>query len=93
MPQGILELKVTRIHKLSTTGPMKAFVDMSVNDALLIRGVRVIEGQRGLFICMPQEKGKDNKWYDTVRCLSQEVRYELTERVLEAYKNNAEIKS
>lgn len=85
----ILELKVERIHKLSDNGPMKAFVDLSVNDVLVIKGLRVIQGQKGLFVSMPQEQGKDKRWYDSIRCLSPEIRDLINEKVLTAYREQA----
>ena len=81
-----LEFKVERIHKLSDNGPMKAFIDLSINDVLVIKGLRVIQGQKGLFVSMPQEQGKDKRWYDSIRCLSLEIRDVINEKVLTAYR-------
>ncbi len=85
MSDSQLSIKVERIHRLNTGGTMKAFVDMNVNDALLIKGLRILESPKGLFVSMPQEQGKDKKWYDTIRCITPEVRRLVTEKVLEAY--------
>ena len=84
-----IQLKVDRIHKLSDNGPMKAFVDLSVNDVLVIKGLRVVQGQKGLFVSMPQEQGKDKRWYDTIRCISSEIRDRINEKVLTAYREAA----
>ena len=86
METNTLELHVQRMYRFETERPLKAFVDLIVNDALLIKGVRVLEGKNGLFVSMPQEQAKDKKWYDTVRCLSQDIREKITEVVLAAYK-------
>ena len=82
---GSLHFKVDRIHRLPDNGSMKAFVDLSINDVVVIKGLRVVQGQKGLFVSMPQEQGKDKKWYDTIRCLRQNVRDEISEKVMEAY--------
>lgn len=87
MTRETLDFKVARIYKLSTDGRIKAFVDMNVGDALIIRGLKVVDGPNGLFVSMPQEQGKDKKWYDTIRCLSDDVRGRIAECVLESYKN------
>ncbi len=84
-----IQLKVDRIHKLSDNGSMKAFVDLSINDVLVIKGLRVIQGQKGLFVSMPQEQGKDKRWYDSIRCLSPEIRDRINEKVLTAYREAA----
>ena len=85
MPDKNLDFKVARIHRLSTDSRVKAFVDMKINDALIIRGLKVIAGPDGLFVSMPQEQGKDKKWYDTIRCLSPDIRNEISECVLSVY--------
>lgn len=80
-----VEIKVKRMHKLPNGRGLKAFVDIVVNDTFLIKSVKVLEGKNGLFVSMPQEKAKDNKWYDSVRCLNPEVSEHLSQEVLAAY--------
>lgn len=81
-----VSINVQRIHKLANGKSLKAFADINVNDALLIKGVRVMDGKKGIFVTMPREQSaKDKKWYDSVRCLSQEVMAEISGKVLEAY--------
>jgi len=80
-----LKLEVSRLHKLNGDGPTKAFCDLSIFDSLVIKGLRVVEGEKGLFVSMPQEAGKDGKWYNTVIPLNREVKDEIERIVLEAY--------
>jgi len=80
-----LKLAVSRMHKLDGSGALKAFCDVTVLDSLDIRGFRVVEGKEGLFVSMPQEAGKDGKWYNTVNPLKREVKDEIEKLVLEAY--------
>lgn len=78
-------LSVKRINRIDGTGTLKAFCDLEVAEAFLIKGVRVVEGKNGLFVSMPQEQGKDGNWYDTVFPVSKEVRQQVSETVLGAY--------
>lgn len=80
-----LKLEISRIHKLDGTGPTKAFCDLSIFDSLLIKGLRVVAGEKGLFVSMPREEGKDGKWYNTVVPLKREIKDEIEKVVLEAY--------
>lgn len=80
-----LKLEVARIHKLDGTGSTKAFCDLQVLDSFVIKGLRVVEGEKGLFVSMPREAGKDGKWYNTVMPLSKEIKDEVERIVLEAY--------
>ncbi len=85
METNIMDIQVQRMYRFETDRPLKAFVDIVVNNALLIKGVRVMDGKKGLFVSMPREQSKDQKWYDTIRCLTQEMRDQITEVVLSSY--------
>lgn len=80
-----LKLAVTRMHKLEGKGATKAFCDVSVFDSIVINGLKVVEEKEGLFVSMPQEAGKDGKWYNTVIPLKREVKDQIERIVLEAY--------
>ena len=85
MAQEELKLAVARIHKLDGSGATKAFCDLSVLDSFVVKGLRVVEGEKGLFVSMPSEAGKDGKWYSTVIPLKREVKDAIDKLVLEAY--------
>ena len=80
-----LEIKVLKVHRIEGQNRIKAFVDVSINDALLIKGLRIVEGNKGLFVSMPVEQGKNEKWYERVRCLNKSIRDEIANVVLTAY--------
>jgi stage V sporulation protein G len=79
------DVQVQRMYRFETDRPLQAFADIIVNDAFLIKGIKVLDGKNGLFVSMPQEQAKDKKWYDSVRCLTQEVREQITEVCLSVY--------
>jgi len=81
-------IEVARVYKVEKDeGTLKAFVDIKVADAVLIKGVRVLAKKdgSGLFAAMPSHLGGDNKYYDTVQFLTPEAKNELQEVVLAAY--------
>jgi stage V sporulation protein G len=80
-----IDIKVIKIHRLSEDSRIKAFVDLGINNALLIKGIRVVNGKKGLFVSMPAEQGKNERWYERVRCLNQDIRSLIAQKVLEAY--------
>ena len=87
MNEIVLDIKVINVHRLPDEGGrIKAFVDLGVNDAILIKGVKVVDGKKGLFVSMPSEQGKDEKWYERVQCLNKEVKGFIADKVLEAYR-------
>jgi len=80
-----LDVKVMRLHRFADDGSkLKAFADVAIGD-FLVRGLRIIQGQKGLFLAMPGEQGKDGKWYDTMHPITKEARQMLSDAVLEAY--------
>lgn len=86
METKMMDVEVKRVFKLQDSEFLKAFVDIAVNDAILIKGLKVLNGKDGLYVSMPQEKAKDQKWYDTVKALNDQAKGLIDEQVLEAYR-------
>jgi stage V sporulation protein G len=83
-----IEVKVNRMHRFEDEEKsLRAFVDIEVNNSLLVKGLQVMQGKNGLFVSMPRQKGKDNKWYEVVRTLTPEVRTQISSIVLSAYQD------
>lgn len=76
-------IEVSRLHKFDN-GSLKAFADVIIGE-VLVKGVRIIEGNNGLFVTMPKSQGKDGKWYPTVALVDKSMQSELQSIVLEAY--------
>lgn len=79
------KIEVIRLNRLDGDGSTKAFCDISLFDALVIKGLRIVDGKNGLFVSMPRERSKDGKWYPTVRPLNREIKNVIESTVLEAY--------
>lgn len=80
-----VDVTVKRMNKLDGTGTARAFCDVAVAERFLIKGIKVIEGKKGLFVSMPRQQGKDGQWYDTVIPLTKEARQQLSQAVLAVY--------
>lgn len=80
-----MRIEVCRIHKLDGDGATKAFADVVIDDTFVIKGLRVVEGNGGLFVSMPREEGKDGKWYNIIVPMRRDVKEELDNLVLGAY--------
>ncbi len=81
------EIEVVRMSKLDTEGPLKAFCDITIFNTFMIKGLRVIEGNHGLFVGMPREKAKDGRWYEIVRSMSREIMDTVQNKVLDSYES------
>ena len=78
------DLQVVRLYRLEGESKVKAFADVAIGD-FIVKGLRVVQGQKGLFLSMPQEKAKDGKFYNTFLPVTKEARQNLSEIVLAAY--------
>lgn len=85
MNKDALQLRVDRVHALDGDGTLKAFADVVIDDTLLLKGFRVVDGKNGLFVGMPQERSKQGKWFETVIPLTKTAHTQMTSAVLEAY--------
>jgi len=91
LKKGVIRMQdaisVSRIYKLDTDSKLKAFADVSFS-GVVIKGFSVVNGEKGLFVSMPRHQGKDGKWYNTVYPSTKELKEQLSEAVLEAYKGS-----
>ncbi len=88
-----IDVKVNRIHRIEgEEKKMKAFADIEINNSLLVKGLLVMSGKNGLFVSMPRQKGKDSKWYETVRVLTPDVKEQINAVVLSAYQTGEVVK-
>ena len=80
-----LEFDVKRIVTFDGEGALKAYCDLAISEAVLIKGLRVVSGKHGLFVSMPRQQGRDKKWYDSVVLLKDEAKDEISRAVMDAY--------
>jgi len=86
-----VKVEVSRLHRMGGNGRTKAYADVTFADAILIKGIRIVAGSKGLFVSMPREKGKDGNWYETVRPLDKALREKIAGSVLVAYNDSEEL--
>ena len=83
----ITEIRVT----LRDEERLKGFANVTFNDAFVIRGMKIIQGNNGYFVSMPSRKRPDGTYQDIAHPINSDMRRMIEEKVLEAY--NAELKS
>jgi stage V sporulation protein G len=79
------QVQVVRLYRWDSDSKVKAFVDVSIGD-FVVKGLRLVQGKKGLFLAMPQEKSKDGKWFNSFYPRTKEAEQSLAELVLAAYK-------
>ena len=74
-----------KLKNLEGQGRLKAVGSVCLDEELVIHGIRVVEGQKGLFVSMPNRKGADGKYYSYVFLLDEGLREQITKDVLDVY--------
>lgn len=91
--ENIVEtLRITGIAiRPFTTGDdkLKAFASIILNNAFIVKDLKIIEGHQGRFVAMPSRRGKDGIFRDVAHPLNQETRDIIEAIVLEAYERQA----
>lgn len=80
-----MEITDIRIRKFNLEGRMKAIVSVTFDDALVIHDVKVVEGEKGLFVAMPSKKMPNGEFKDIAHPISSVAREVIQRAVLEAY--------
>lgn len=77
-----------RVRKMLAEGKMKAIVSVTLDDAFVVHDVKVVEGQKGLFVAMPSRRMPDGEFRDIAHPINSSAREIIQGAVLEAYQEN-----
>ena len=80
-------MKVTdvRIRKVSDEGKMKAVVSITIDDEFVVHDIKVIEGEKGLFIAMPSRKATDGEYRDIAHPINSGTRDKIQTLIIDKY--------
>ena len=80
----ITSVNIRKVEKDETN--LRAFANITIDDSLAIKDLRIIDGNKGLCVAMPSRKNKEGVYRDIVHPINQEVRDMFEEEILKAYK-------
>ena len=79
-------MKVTaEIKRLFNEGKVKAAATLTIEGVFVIRGVRLVDGSKGMFISMPSRKTAEGEYYDICFPIKNETRLQILDAVTTAY--------
>lgn len=81
----MMQVTDIRIRKINTEGRMKAIVSITFDDAFAVHDIKVVEGDKGLFVAMPSKRMPDGEYKDIAHPISSEVREVIQTAVLKEY--------
>lgn len=74
-----------RVRKVAKEGKMKAVVSITIDDEFVVHDIKVIEGEKGLFIAMPSRKATDGEYRDIAHPINSDTREKIQDMILEKY--------
>lgn len=86
-----MEIKAKVFKRDSNIAPtIKAMASITIDDMIVIRDIKVIEGKNGLFFAMPSKKMSDGTYKDIAFPITKETRQQISEAILNAYNTTDE---
>ena len=85
-----MQITDIRIRKIEKEGKMKAVVSITIDDEFVVHDIKVIEGEKGLFIAMPSRKATDGEYKDIAHPIKSSTREKIQEMILEKYRTEIE---
>ncbi len=80
-----MQITDVRVRKVTKEGKMKAIVSITIDDEFVIHDIKVIDGEKGLFIAMPSKKSVDGEFRDIAHPINSGTRDRIQKQILEAY--------
>ena len=77
-----------RVRKIAKVGKMKAVVSITIDNEFVVHDIKVIEGEKGLFIAMPSKKTADGEYRDIAHPINSETRSVLEDTILQKYQES-----
>ena len=74
-----------RVKRVNTEGKMRAIASITFDNSFVVRDIRVIEGQNGLFIAMPSRKTPEGEFRDIAHPITPEAREQIQTAILSIY--------
>ena len=90
--KGVIQMQITdiRIRSVEKEGKMKAVVSITIDDEFVVHDIKIIEGEKGMFIAMPSRKAADGENRDIAHPINTATRERLQSMILSKYQESLE---
>ena len=90
--KGVIQMQITdiRIRSVEKEGKMKAVVSITIDDEVVVHDIKIIEGEKGMFIAMPSRKAADGEYRDIAHPINTATRERLQSMILSKYQESLE---
>ena len=80
-----MQITDVRIRKVEKEGKMKAVVSITIDEEFVVHDIKVIEGDKGLFIALPSRKAADGEYRDIAHPINSDTRERIQTLILQKY--------
>lgn len=80
-----MQITDVRVRKVTKEGKMKAIVSITIDNEFVVHDIKVIEGEKGIFIAMPSRKAADGEYRDIAHPINSNTRDMIQNIILEKY--------
>lgn len=90
--KGVIQMQITdiRIRSVEKEGKMKAVVSITIDDEFVVHDIKIIEGEKGMFIAMPSRKAADGEYRDIAHPINTATRERLQSMILSKFQESLE---
>ena len=81
----IMNITDVRVRRVAKEGKMKPVVSITIDEEFVVHDIKVIEGEKGLFIAMPSRKATDGEYRDIAHPINSETREKIQGIILQKY--------
>lgn len=86
-----MQITDVRIRKVEKEGKMKAVVSITIDEEFVVHDIKIIEGEKGLFIAMPSRKAADGEYRDIAHPINSDTRDRIQKLILEKYQETMDV--
>ena len=85
-----MQITDVRVRKVAKEGKLKAVVSITIDEEFVVHDIKVIEGEKGLFIAMPSKKALDGEYRDIAHPINSRTRERIQSTILARYQQALE---
>lgn len=75
-----------RVRRITQSGKMKAVVSITLDNEFVVHDIKVIDGEKGLFIAMPSRKSADGEYRDIAHPINADMRKLVEDTIFQTYR-------
>lgn len=80
-----MQVTDVRVRRVEKEGKMKAIVSITMDNEFVVHDIKVIEGEKGLFIAIPSRRAADGEYRDIAHPINSDTREMIQNIILDKY--------